>query len=345
MKTRLTLIGTFLAILMPLLLAAQSERSMLESALRDIRALRYSDAESTLTVLTRTAEGDRLEQALYLLAGLKSSTAEASRIYSRIIDQNPRGKWASLANLELSKIQYALGNYEEALRILDDSDACNGSDEACLFQGLSAIMLERYAEARGPLGSIRKGKLRTWAYLSLAEVDSGLDRPEQACSRYESLAGAMIIPTALYRHGECLENKGDIDGAESEYRQIISNFRDTPEAVLAAEKLSRLARRAATPAPQAASDSVDAQALPPQEEFKAGFTIQFGSFRDRGNAIKLAARIKRVYPGVRVDSELINYREHHRVRYGYYRTREEALAKAEEMSRQIGEDYTIMTLP
>jgi tetratricopeptide (TPR) repeat protein len=343
MKTRVVFIGALMVLLASFSSMAQSEREMLERADRDIRALRYSDAESTLAVLTRTAHGSRLGESLYMLAGLKSSATDASRLYRRIIDEDPGGEWAALANLELSKIQYALGNYEESFRILVDSRACADSDEACLFQGLSAIMLERYADARSPLGSIRKGKLRTWAYLSMAEVESGLNRPEQACSRYESLAGAMIIPTALYRHGECLENKGDVEGAETEYRQIINNFRDTPEAVLAAEKLSRLAERTETPPTSQKTDSVDAQALPPPEDFKSGFTIQFGSFRDRGNAIKLSARIKRVYPGVRVDSELINYREHHRVRYGYYRTREEALAKAEEISHEIGEDYTIMT--
>jgi tetratricopeptide (TPR) repeat protein len=345
MTTRIVLIGALLAALASISSIAQTEQALLERVQRDIQALRYSDAESTLALVTQNASGKRLGESLFLLAGLKSSAADASSLYSRIINEDPNGEWAKQAQLELSKIQYALGNYEESLRILEDSGACDGSDEACLFQGLSAIMLKRYPDARRPLGSIRKGKLRTWAYLSLAEVELGMNRPAQACSRYESLAGAMIIPAALYRHGECLENEGDIKGAEDEYRQIIKNFRDTPEAVLAAEKLSRMAERAAPPTAAAATDTVDAQALPPQEEFKSGFTIQFGSFRDRGNAIKLSARIKRVYPGVRVDSELINYREHHRVRYGYYRTRGEAQAKAEEISREIGEDFTIMTLP
>ena len=324
---------------------AQSDKPQLESARSDIRALRYADAESTLAELAASASGKTLNESLFLLAGLNSSATEASRLYNRIIAGDPGGEWARRAQLELSKIKYALGDYEESLRILEDSGACEVSDEACLFQGLSAIMLERYREARRPLGSIRKGKLRTWAYLSLAEVESGMNRPEEACSRYESLAGAMIIPAALYRHGECLENRGDVEGAEDEYRQIIDNFRETPEAVLAAEKLSRLAERAETPPTDAPADSVDAEALPPPEEFTSGYTVQFGSFRDRGNAIKLSAKIKRVFPGVRIDSELINYREYHRVRYGYYKTRGEAQAKAEEIARDIGEDFTIMTLP
>ena len=324
---------------------ARPDERQLERARDDIRALRYADAESTLSDVVASTRGETRNESLFLLAGLKSSVAEASRIYNRIIDDDPGGEWAKRAQLELSKIQYALGDYGESLRILEDSRACDVSDEACLFQGLSAIMVKRYRDARRPLGSIHKGKLRTWAYLSLAEVETGMNRPDEACTRYESLASAMIIPAALYRYGECLENKGDVEGAENEYERIIKNFRDTPEAVLAAEKLSRLAEQSAAPPVAAAADTVDTEALPPEEGITSGFTIQFGSFRDRGNAIKLSAKIKRVYPGVRIDSELIDYREHYRVRYGYYKTREEALARAEEIARNIGEDYTIMTLP
>jgi tetratricopeptide (TPR) repeat protein len=341
MKLEIFIFAALVAAAIPAGVWGQSERSMLERAERDITRERYADAESALTLVTRSASGDVLLESLYLLAGLQSSVDDAARYYRRIIDDDPRNDWAKRAQLELSKIEYAMGNYEESFRILDESDACDVSDEACLFQGLSAIMLERYREARTPLASIRRGKLRTWAYLSLAEADTGLNRPDQACTRYKALAGAMISPTALYRYGECLENEGDVEGAAEEYKQIIRTFRDTPEAVLAAEKLLRFAEQ---PLLQSAPDTAAAQEEPPPA-LTSGYTVQFGSFRDRGNAIKLAAKIKRVFPGVRIDSELINYREYHRVRFGYYATREEAQAKAEELAREMNEDFTIMKLP
>ncbi len=319
---------------------AQSERSPLDRAENYLREARYAEAESTLSVLSRSSSGDVLQHSLFLLAGLRSSVADAGRIYRRVIDVDPDGDWAKRSQLELSKIQYALGNYGESFQILSDSRACDVSEEACLFEGLSAIMLERYREARKPLASIRRGKLKTWAYLSLAEVETGLDRQAEACARYESLANAMISPTALYRYGECLENRGEIEQASEEYEEIISNFGGTPEAVLAAEKLHRFA---APPAEVIVPDTP--QAAQDVAVLTSGFTIQFGSFRDRGNAIKLAAKIKRVYPGARIDSDLINYREYHRVRYGYYRTRDEAQAKGKKIARDMNEDFTIMTLP
>jgi tetratricopeptide (TPR) repeat protein len=312
----------------------------MEQAERDLRDSRYSEAESTLNLAVESASGETLRETLFLLAGLQSSVDDADRLYRRIIDDDPDDEWARKAYLELSKIQYALGNYGESLRILEDSRACDVSDEACLFQGLSAIMLERFEEARRPLTSIRRGKLRTWAYLSLAEVETGLDRPVQACARYEALARSMINPTAIYRYAECMENEGNLERATEEYEEIIKSFSNTPEAVLAAEKLSRLAAPPEV-APVDTTEAVEA----PEEELTAGFTVQFGSFRDRGNAIKLAAKIKRVFPGVRIDSDLINYREYHRVRYGYFKTREEAQAEAEQIAREMNEDFTIMTLP
>ena len=77
----------------------------------------------------------------------------------------------------------------------------------------------------------------------------------------------------------------------------------------------------------------------------SGFTVQFGSFHDRTNAIKLTARLKRDLPGVRIDSELLDFKEIHRVRFGYFKTRSEARERATEISKQTGEPCTIMTLP
>ena len=73
-----------------------------------------------------------------------------------------------------------------------------------------------------------------------------------------------------------------------------------------------------------------------------GYTIQFGSFGDRGNAIKLHTTIKRTYPGIRIDSELVNHREVFRVRFGHYPTREEAKAAGDEMARALDEEFTVM---
>jgi tetratricopeptide (TPR) repeat protein len=326
--------------------AAEDADELVERARRHVESGRYDAAAALFERALETARGETLVEAKFRLAGLERDAGRAARLYREVTAGDAGGDWAALASLELAKMQFALGNYHEAYDLLDDNEACDVSQEACLFEGLSAIMMQRFEDARRPLQRVREGQLRTWAYLSLAEVDMGMNHVGEACERYASLSSALISPTALYRYGECLEDRGDSDGAKREYREIIRSFRDTPEAVLAAEKLQLMDEKNER-VDEAARDIRDTPA--PHEggtsELDEGFTLQFGSFRDRGNAIKLAAKIKRVYPGVRIDSELVRYREYYRVRYGYFATREEARTRGEEISRQLNQDYAIMTLP
>jgi cell division septation protein DedD len=140
----------------------------------------------------------------------------------------------------------------------------------------------------------------------------------------------------MYRYGECLEKTGDAEGATTVFEAIGRDFRNTPEAVLAGHKLEALA--GATPRPVL-------EPAPEETPLRSGFTIQFGAFHDRTNAIKLMAQLKSALPGVRIDSELLHYKEVHRVRFGYFATRDEAQQKANDIAGLIHEPITIMTLP
>jgi TolA-binding protein len=318
-----------------------SAKVSIRSARDDIAKLRYEQAEQKLVVVIRESDRDDRLEALFLLAGLKQSADLAEQLYHEIIDTDPDSQWAIEAYLELAKIRYALGDYGETLRILEDSYACDESDEACMFLGLSAIMLERYSEARRPLTRVKRGKFRPWAYLSLAEIEMALDNPEEACQRYQAMANTMINPTALYRHAECLEKNGDAAQAKEEYQEVIRNFRHTPEAVLASEKLQLISRTEMPPDQMSTTGETD----PDDALFSEGYTLQFGSFRDRYNAIKLAGKLKQVFPSVRIDSDLLGWREVHRVRLGFFKTRDQAVLKGEEVSRKLDDEFVIMNLP
>ncbi len=313
----------------------------IRSARDDIAKLRYEQAEIKLRVIIRESDRDDRLEALFMLAGLKQSAAEARRLYREIIDIDPDSHWAVEASIELAKIRYALGDYSETVRILEDAYACDESDVACMFLGLSDIMLERFNEAKRPLSRVRRGKFRPWAYLSLAEIEMALDNPEEACRRYRAMANTMINPTALYRYAECLEKNGDAAQAKEEYQEIIRSFRHTPEAVLASEKLQLIRRSESPPDEVRAAGETD----PDAALFSEGYTLQFGSFRERYNAIKLAGKLKQIYPSVRIDSDLLGWREVHRVRLGFFKTRDEAVLRGEEISRKINDEFVIMNLP
>ena len=329
--------------LLVLVQAVPAVGGALTDARRDLTAMRYAKAEAALVQIAKSSAGDAKQEALYLLAGLKTSVSEAEIIYQEAAQMNPSSEWGAASQVEVAKIRYALGNYREASEILRKCSACLKSDEASYFEGLSAVMLKRYEEAKDPLARVKSERYRSAAGLALADAETGLNHRDEACRRYKAMAQEAAGPTAVYRHGECLEEQGDVAAAIAVFEEVGETFEETPEALLAAEKLDAL-RAAGAGDDQNSHGSVAADG---EHAPSAGssFTLQFGSFHDRANAIKLASEIKRTLPGVRIDSDLLNFREVHRVRFGYFKTRAEAERKAEEIARQTGERCTIMALP
>jgi hypothetical protein len=312
---------------------------LMRRARRDAEAGRFVAADSGYARAAEIAEGDQRAEALYRRAGVVRSGTIAESLYRNVMDEYGDSEWGRPAALELAKIQFAMGRYESARGVLAGGELCAWSDEACVFDGMAAIMLRRFDEAALPLSNVKRGRHKTWATIALAEAEEGMGNGAAACERYAGLARARVHPTAWLRYAECLDAAGDAEGAKRELEALADAFPYAPEALRASAKLSPRPPAVAPPSGDAAASDVE----PARPALGGtGFTVQFGSFADRGNAIKLAAKIKKTYPGVRIDSELINYREVFRVRYGQYATREEAQAAGEAMTREIDERYTVM---
>lgn len=325
----------------PSLGAARNDADeLIRRAKKDVEAGRFVAADSGFARAVASASGEERAEALFLRAGVVRSGAKAEALYRSVIDEHMEGKWGRPAALELVKILFAMGRYEGARDVIGASDLCAWSDEACLFDGLAAVMLRQYDEAGASLARVKRGREKTWAAFALAEADYGRGNQAAACERYASLARARVNPTAWYRYGECLETGGDAQGARREYEALAEEFPQSPEALRVAVKLAP--PRVATgggppPATGTAGDDAGKANLG-----GTGFTLQFGSFADRANAIKLASKIKKLYPAVRIDSELVNYREVFRVRFGQYASREDARAAGEPMARELEEQFTVM---
>lgn len=312
---------------------------LIRRAKKDLEAGRIVAADSGFALAAQMAEGDERAEAMFLRAGIVRSGKQAEELYQRIANDFVETEWARPAALELVKILYATGRYESARVVIREQDLCAREDQACVFDGMAANMLRDYSAAASSLARVTRGREKQWAAISLAEAQEGLGNDAMACERYADMARSH--PTAWLRHAECIENGGDAEGAKREYEALADAYPYSPEAIRASAKIS-------PPPPQVATPP-DAGTVPgvPGETPKlggTGYTIQFGSFADRGNAIKLAAKIKSVYPAVRIDSELVNYREVFRVRYGQYATRDEAQAAGEAMARQVDERYTVMPI-
>ncbi len=312
---------------------------LIRRAKRDVEAGRFVSADSGFARAADIAQGDERAEALFLRGGVVRSGLQAEILYKRIVDEYPDSKWHQPAALELAKIQFAMGRYEGARTVIASAGLMEEFDEACVFDGLAANMLRHFDEAAVSLERVKRGPEKTWAAISLAEARAGMGDVDGACATYASLARSRVHPTPWLRHAECMENAGDTEGARREYEALADAFPYSPEALRASAKVSPPPAVSAQPAPSATPPSAE----PASKALGGtGFTLQFGSFSDRGNAIKLAAKIKKTYPAVRIDSELVNYREVFRVRYGQYATREDAQSAGEAMTREIDERYSVM---
>ena len=312
---------------------------LIRRAKKDLEAGRVVAADSGFALAAQMAQGDERAEALFLRASVVRSGKQAEELYQSIVADFGESEWAEPAAIELAKIQYAMGRYESARVVIREHDLCAREDQPCVFDGMAANMLRDYSAAASSLARVTRGREKTWAAIALAEAQEGLGNGALACQRYADMARSH--PTAWLRHAECIENGGDAEGAKREYEALADAYPYSPEAIRASAKVSP-PPQLSTPA-DAGTAAVTAQGEKPKLG-GTGFTLQFGSFADRGNAIKLAAKIKSVYPGVRIDSELVNYREVFRVRFGQYATREEALAAGEAMAKQVDERYTVMPI-
>ncbi len=313
--------------------AREDAGDLIRRARREAADGRYAEAESSYARAARMARGAERAEALFSQAGLMRSARDAAATYERLIGDGRAGEWSQLAALELAKIHYAMGRYEAARETIRVARLSGSSDEAALFEGMSDVMAGDFDAAIAPLERIRRGRHRTWAMVTRAEAEAGAGRNTAACDIYESLARARVNPAAWYRYAECLEAEGDMARAREEYAELAEEYPQTPEAIRCAGKLS-----AQVETPPSPREEEEAAVIPPGK----GYTIQFGSFTDRANAIRLSSRIKETFPGVRIDSELVNYREVFRVRIGYYASREEADAAGQDMAQRLDERYTIM---
>jgi tetratricopeptide (TPR) repeat protein len=323
-------------------LAREDAGDLIKRGKRALDDGHVAEAESSFARAAAIGSGGDRSEALFLRAGVTRSGNEAETLYKKLIDDDPNGDYSKRAFLEMAKIQYSMGRYETAYATLHDSNACDDNEEACLFEGMAAVMLHHYDDAMVPLQHVKKGRAKIWAAMSLAEATDGSGQHDAACAQYDALARARVSPAAWYRHAECLERAGTKDEAMKEYAALVEAFPLTPEGVRAAEKQTSPPAPAASPPEAPPSAPAGAQDVPRG----AGYTLQFGSFGERANAIKLAAEIKKVYPAVRIDSELVNYKEVFRVRYGFYSTREGAQQAGEQISKALGDEpFTIMPIP
>jgi thioredoxin-like negative regulator of GroEL len=103
----------------------------LQNAKDDVANLRFEKAREKLSVLAEESTGDEKQEMLLLLARLERSSSDAEALYTQVIAIDSGNRSAKEAALELAKIKFVAGDYDQALNTLRDSGACEEFEEAC----------------------------------------------------------------------------------------------------------------------------------------------------------------------------------------------------------------------
>ena len=311
----------------------------------------YDRARQELAADTASLDGNSFGEAMLMFARLERDFAKAAIYYRRAMaSENERA--AQRARLELAAMQYAAGDYRSALEILPATRG-RGSDRdeyaTLYFKGLCRRQLGDNARAAAEFEQIIHGDYAPWSILARAEIDAEAGRLAEAVEKYERLENSRPNPIASFKLGECYETLGERDKALDRYRSLVEKFPRSLEAAKGNEKIQLLMQSKAKPKeakqvgggesgePHRSGATTDPHA-------GRGFTIQFGSFSTRGNALAVSGKLEKILRGVRIESVEMEGRIWHRVRAGFYDTREEAEKEIARAKDQLGLAGTIVPL-
>ena len=290
----------------------------------------YAAARRVAAADTARLTGEDLRKAHLFLAGLETDETRAESLYRRVLAAGP-SREAAAAAIELAKIAYARGEYRGAIELLSADHGerpSAASDEAGYFRALSLRQIGERARARAEFSRITRGEFGAWSLVGLADIEMEEGRIPEAIALYERAAKTSAHPVARFGLGECYERSGAADRALETFRALAKDLPRSLEAARAAEKVALLARSKDARGREAAQGGGErggargsaGSAVPTADRY----TIQFGSFGSRANALASVRRIEGVVPAARVESVEIEGRIWHRVRAGVYESKQTA---------------------
>ncbi len=337
-----------LCILTVLSLAGNGADASLRSVRRMYREKKYDDAREALVRELQSYKGKSRSEGLLLLARLETEIDGAATIYRQVISTG-RVKYRLKAKLELAKIQYSAGEYRKAIETLSFLPAKGYSGDrlaAVYFRALCWKQLGEFERARADLSRIDRGDYLYWSYMSMAEIDVREGRIEEAIDRYETIGSSHWNPIAGFNLGECYEILGERDKALKVYRTLMRQFPGSLETPRAREKIQMIRysndeqtrkRPAGGGNEETAGEGAELADMP-------RFTLQFGAFSERENAIRLAKELEAETTGMRVERVERDGRIWHRVRVGSFTDRSEAERLSERIRNNTGYSSTILPL-
>jgi tetratricopeptide (TPR) repeat protein len=339
------------AVLAALALARPAAPDTLDRARELSRRGEYDRARREIAADTAALKGTSLDEAMLMLARLETDASKAEALCRRAMTSADE-RTSQRARLELGKMLYASGSYREALESLSGEPPRGPEalrNETLFFAGLCRAQLGDAEHAANDFGRITRGPFAFWSRLAQAGIDAQAGRLSAAVETYEELGRSKPDPVVLFGLGECYETMGDREKALARYRALVEQFPRSLEAAKGKEKIALLTETREKPreiGPPEGGESGERRGAEPRtsEEPGRGFTLQFGAFETRANAIGVSTRLEKSLRGVRVESIEMDGRVWHRVRAGFYETREAAEKDAARAQRELGLTATVVPL-
>ena len=229
---------------------------------------------------------DRME-AEFLRAGLEESGTSYEERLRALLDGGLDRERQGLAHLALGQIAYVRGDYTVAIREFGRARDEGRSDEASLWEGLSAMALGDVQTAQAALGRAERSEnsgIRDRARIAQGSAYQAAGDWAGARDAFQKIRedgpegnwwSAAALAEAL-----SLEQLGEHGAATERYREILDQRPDGYEAPLAIARLSALPAESSAPAPPAAGTR------------SGTYSVQLGAFADPQNAQSLARALE-----------------------------------------------------
>jgi tetratricopeptide (TPR) repeat protein len=333
-------------------IAAYAADSGFKRAEELFRRVDYERARAAAAADTSSMDRSSRAAALLLLARIESDYATAETLYRRVMAaENDRA--AGRARLELATMRYATGDYAGALGLLSEGKIAGSdrdTDKAAYFAALCRRQLGDNARAAAGFSEITRGEYFSWSMLARAEIDAQEGRLDEAIGMYEGILRSHRSSIAAFKLAECLEQIGEREKAIDRYRSLIDAFPRSFEAARASEKIQLLAASRAKPKDEKQAGGGESGVSPARDEKRSAgeesrFTIQFGSFGLKANALAVSDKLAGMFRGVRVERFELEGRVMHRVRVGIYESRESAAKDVARAKERLGLTGAIVPLP
>ena len=332
-------------------IAAYAAHPALKRAEELFRRADYERARRTTVADTSSMDRSSLAAALLMLARIETDYVKAEALLRRVM-ASENSSAAESARLELSTMRYATGDYAGALDLLSAGEM-RGSErdvgKAAYFSALCRRQLGDNARAAAEFAGITRGEYSSWSVLARADIDAQDGRLAEAIGKYEGLARSHRNPIAVFKLAECLEQLGEREKALERYRSLIDEFPRSFEAGRANEKIQLLTASKTRTKDEKQAGGGESGVSPAREAAEPGgaegrFTIQFGSFGTKANALAVSDKLGGMFRGVRVERFELEGRVMHRVRVGIYESRESAAKDVARAKERLGLTGAILPL-